>query len=452
MRIHSSILCLIVCVLAACDRKPSAVSTTPPDRTPGFWIWHRSSALATEEKNALPAGGRLYRQIAEFGWRDGRWAPRTVAEAKDLLENEIPVVRLDPGPAFLERPDAAPMLAKWLRHHFQDKVPASLQLDHDCPVRLLPRYAAFLRELRVELGLKEISITALAGWIESPAFKQLGEATDELVPMFYDLTADSPQDIVAGKAKPMAGPEAASWIKRWKSCRTQWRAGLANFERLTLFEADGKLVGHLKQWTPESIAHADFLEALPQFTGGTGYRIRRETILQGTQLQASQLLVWRAPDDGALRALLETAFDSGARGIVWFALPGPGLRAAHSPSHLATLAHGETPAHGVHAKLESDGRIVLRNDGPGDLSLVPGAPLHRIELTSDEAGTFTTAGPGEFAEITTPLPAKFSRKFVLSFPRLLVGEEIASESGLIPARGGRELQWSLDDSTPAPLP
>jgi hypothetical protein len=439
------------CLMAGCDRTSPAITATP-DRTPGFWVWHRSSALTDKERAAIPAGGRLYRQIAEFGWRDGAWAPRPVAEANILLENEIPVVRLDPGPAFLERPEAAVMLAKWLRHHFQDKVPTSLQLDHDCSIRLLPRYAAFLRELRGELGLKEISITALAGWIDSPAFKQLGEATDEMVPMFYDLTADLPQDIVAGKAKPMAGPEAEAWIARWKSCRTPWRAGLANFERLTLFEADGKLVGHLKQWTPESIAHADFLETLPRFSGGTDYRVKQATILHGTRLEASQRLVWRTPDDQSLRTLTTAAFDAGACGIVWFALPGPGLRAAHSPSHLAALSRGQTPSHGVQVKLAGDGRIVLRNDGPGDLPLAAGAPLHRLELTSDEAGTFTAAGPGEFTEVTTPLPAKFSRKIVLSFPRLLVGDEIASESGLIPARGGRELQWSLDDSSPAPLP
>ena len=453
MTSRSPVLMLIsACwLMAGCDR-PAPGTATKPDPTPGFWVWHRSSRLEEKERAAVPTGGRLYRQIAEFGWRDGVWSPRPVAEPKNLLENEIPVVRIDPGPAFLERADAVAMLAKWLRHHFQDKVPTSLQLDHDCPVRLLPRYAAFLRELRGELGLKEISITALAGWIDSPAFQQLGEAVDELLPMFYDLTVDPPQEIVTGKAKPMAGPEAAAWIARWKSCRTPWRAGLANFERLTLFEADGKLTGHLKQWEPESIARADFLETLPQFSGGTGYRISRAAILHGTRLEASQVLVWRAPDDESLRALITAAFDAGARGVVWFALPGPGLRAAHSPSHLAALARGENPKHGVHAKLESDGRIVLRNDGPGDLSLAPGAPLHRLALTSDEAGTFTTAGPGEFIEVSAPLPAKFSRKIVLSFPRLLVGGEIASESGLIPARGGRELQWSLDDSSPAPLP
>lgn len=442
-----AILRLACWLLAGCE-KSSPPAAAAADRTPGFWVWHRSTKLTAEE---VPAG-RIYRQIAEFGWREGKWSPRAVAAADVLLENEIPVVRLDPGPAFLERPDAAAMLAKWLRHHFRDKVPASLQLDHDCPVRLLPRYAAFLGELRGELALQEISITALAGWIDSPGFKQLAEAADELVPMFYDLTADPPQDIAAGKAKPMAGPEAAAWIARWKSCHRPWRAGLANFERLTLFEADGTLVGHLKQWTPESVAQAGFLEPLTHVTGGAGYRITREASLHGTRLKASQLLVWRAPEDDALRGLIGSSIAAGARGIVWFALPGPGLRAAHSPSHLAALAKGETPMPGLRARLGSDGRVMLRNDGPGDLSPVPGAPLHRLIVRADEAGIFTDAGPGAFANLTAPLPAKFSREITLSFPRLLVGEEIASDSGLILARGGRDLSWSLDGSSPAPLP
>jgi hypothetical protein len=442
-----AILGLACWLLAGCE-KPSPPAAVAADRTPGFWVWHRSTQLAAEE---VPAG-RIYRQIAEFGWREGKWSPRAVAAADALLENEIPVVRLDPGPAFLGRPDAAAMLAKWLRHHFRDEVPASLQLDHDCPVRLLPRYAAFLGELRGELALQEISITALAGWIDSPGFKQLAEAADELVPMFYDLTADPPQDIAAGKAKPMAGPEAAAWIARWKSCRTPWRAGLANFERLTLFEADGTLVGHLKQWTPESVAQAGFLKALPHVTGGAGYRVTREASLHGTRLKASQLLVWRAPDDGALRGLLDASCAAGARGIVWFALPGPGLRAARSPSHLAALAQGEAPSSGLHARLGDDGRVVLRNDGPGDLLIEPGGALPQLVVLSDQAGTFTDAGPGAFADLTSPQPPKFSQKLVLSFPRLLVGEEIASDSGLIPARDGRDLSWSLDGSSPAPLP
>lgn len=439
------------CVMTAgCDRpRPPAAAA---DRVPAFWAWHRSSRLTEKERATLPAGSRIHRQIAEFGWRDDKWSPRVVAEAAALSELEVPVVRIDPGPAFLEQPDAALMLAKWLRHHFHDRPPGALQLDHDCPVRLLPRYAAFLDELRRELALKELTVTALAGWIDSPAFPKLAAAADELVPMFYDLTADPPEDIVAGKAKPMAGAEAAAWIERWKSCRTPWRAGLANFERLTLFEADGTLVGHLKQWSPESVTCATFLEALTQFTGGTGYRVTDAASVHGTRVRASQILVWRAPEDAALRDLIDRSFAAGARGIVWFALPGPGMRAARSPSHLAALARGESPAPSLRTTLENDGRVVLHNDGPGDLTLPPGAPLHRLTLESDDAGAFADAGPGEFSDLTAPLTPEFSRKIVLSFPRLSVGEEIASESGLIPARGGRELQWSLDGSSPAPLP
>src|SRR5690606_27700837 len=103
-----AILGLACWLLAGCE-KPSPPAAVAADRTPGFWVWHRSTKLAAEE---VPAG-RVYRQIAEFGWREGKWSPRAVAAADVLLEREIPVVRLDPGPAFLERPDAAAMLAKW---------------------------------------------------------------------------------------------------------------------------------------------------------------------------------------------------------------------------------------------------------------------------------------------------------------------------------------------------
>jgi hypothetical protein len=436
----------------ACRRTGPRPAAGAMDETPGFWVWHRSSALSPREHSALPKGARLYRQVAEFGWRGGKWSPREVAKAAVIPAEVIPVVRIDPGPAFLERADAAEMLTRWLRHHFAPGVPSRLQLDHDCPVRLLPRYAGFLRELRGSLALRELSITALAGWVGSPRFDELGRAVDEMVPMFYDLTADAPADIAAGKALPMAGAEAAGWIERWKSCRTPWRAGLANFERLTLFEADGRLVGHLKQWSPESLQGVEFLEPLPDFAGAAGYRVTRAAVLHGTRLGAGQLLVWRAPEDAALRDLIAAARGAGARGIVWFALAGPGLRAARSPAHLAALAGGRVPLPDIRLRRESDGRLVLRNEGPGDLAALPGAPLHHLKIVADQAGGFGDVGPGGFAALRSSLPVKFSRDLLLSFPRLLVAEEIASEPGLIPAQGDTTFSWALDDSAFAPLP
>jgi hypothetical protein len=446
---------LLLIFVPACSKKPAL--SGPPDPTPGFWIWHRSSDLSPIESTHLQRLGspRLYRQIAEFGWRDGKWAPRPLSKEAPTLDGAVPVIRLDPGPAFLDHQDNAEALAMWLHYYFPAGVPSSLQLDYDCPARLLPRYADVLKKLKTTLALKEISATALATWIDAPGFKKLTGTVDELLPMFYDLTADPPADIAAGKCLPMAGPEAASWISRWKACPCPWRASLANFERLSLFEKDGSLVGHLRQWNPEDLFNSTSVQPIPAYSGGAAYRITRDASLQGTPVKKDQLLIWRAPADDALHQLISTAFSSGARGIVWFALPGPGLRTCHTPAHLAALERGETPQPTLNATIDPHGRVILRNDGPGDLTLSPGAPMHRLRLTADRPGAFADTGPGAFYQLSTGpssgVPVSYSVKSSLSFTELQGDAEIASESGLIPSGEDRDLRWSLDDRAPLPL-
>ena len=450
-------LMLLFLLAGGCERKASPASSPLSRETaPAFWIWHRSSALSAREIASVEAAGRgrLYRQIVEFGWREDRWSPRALG-GPEVLGSAIPVLRLDPGPAMMERPDAAASLAKWLRFHFDGEVPPSLQLDYDCPVRLLARYGTFVSELRSQLGLQQVSVTALASWIESPAFPRLGEAVDEFVPMFYDLTADLPADVVARKVVPMAGEDTVRRIERWKKCRKPWRAGLPNFERLTLFKSDGTLVGHLRQWSPEAVVDTPSLKVLPDFSGGAAYKAEHAINFQGTPVEPGQLLVWRAPDDEELKQLIATSFSSGASGIVWFALPGPGVRASHSPQHLAALARGESPEPGIKATRDSGGRIILRNEGPGDLVMKPGEAMHQLVLESDQPGAFTSAGPGGFFRTSlpesSPVSINFSRKMVLHFEGLGVNEVIGSEPGLVPVRDHQELRWSLDASSPQPL-
>ncbi|MDB6076988.1 MAG: hypothetical protein JWO82_735 [Akkermansiaceae bacterium] len=445
-------------LIPGCGKKIAApaapVATSPVDRVPGFWIWHRSSPLSVRETAALAALGRprLYRQIVEFGWRDGQWRARPLSErAPELPAGTLPVVRLDPGAETLERPDTAGMLAKWLRFYFPQGHPDALQLDYDCPVRLLPQYAAMIAQLRRDLGLKEISVTALASWISAPELPALGRAVEEMVPMFYDMTPDGSASIKAGFAVPMAGAEAAKWIALWKDCRTPWRAGLPDFERLSLFDPNGSPAGHLRQWSPEDLLDAA-VTAMPATHGGAFFRIDRDAGMRGTALHAGQVLVWRAPGDDELRAMIAASVDAGARGVVWFALPVPGLRAHHSPAHLAELMGGRTPQPSVRAWIDASGRVILRNDGPGDLSFDPERPPHSFALFSSGPGAFGISGPGGFYRLSEDGPRERCVKSVLSFTELQGGAEIASESGLITSGEGRELRWSLDDSPPSPLP
>ena len=426
------------------------------DPAPAFWVWHRSSGLSEAEVEGLRKSdaGPIYRQIVEFGLKDGEWTPRPLGNA-EVAKGTLPVVRLDPGPAVMEAPDGAAMLARWLSHHFGDAIPSSLQLDYDCPVRLLPRYGAFIAELRGQLGLKEISITALPSWIDSPAFPKLGVAVQEMVPMFYDLTADPPADITNGKALPIGGEDAVRWIRRWKACKTPWRAGLPNFERLSLFKRDGTLSGHLRQWNPEAVEDAPLLQPVRGFTGGSAFAVEKSFTFQGTALEEGQTLLWRAPADDDLTELIKGASNAGARSIVWFALPGPGLRTTHSPQHLGSLMRGEIPKPAITVKQGAGGRIVIRNNGTGDLTLKPGQEMHRLVLQAEHAGNFATTDAGGFFRISVPddsnVSINFSQRLLLQFPRLLVEEEIESAPGLIIRGNDQGLRWTLDGSSPLPL-
>ncbi|MCW1915015.1 DUF3142 domain-containing protein [Luteolibacter sp. GHJ8] len=459
----TAIGCFLLVLGAGCKRPAPApapaVSVTVSESS--FWVWHRSSDLSDGEIAALRsvAAPRLYWQIAEFGWRDGKWTPRSLGKPPEPLPDGgpviVPVVRLDPGADSLLKPEAAASLVRWLRFHYGDAPPRILQLDYDCPLRLLPRYAGYLWELKSQLGLEEISVTALASWIDSPALADLGEVVSELVPMFYDIAPDPPDQVSRGTFVPMAGAEAEKWIGRWKACRTPWRAGLPNFERLTLFESDGNLVGHLRQWSPESLAASSLFEPLDQAPGLASYRVIRAGSLDGTALEPGQILAWRAPGEDSLRRLLAASTSSGSRGIVWFALPGPGLRASYSPSHLSALSKGSELLPSLRMRIDGDGRVVLRNDGPADLSIKPGEAPHRLVLEANQPHTFKARGPGRFFSLEphpdSALSIEFSQRIALSFVELRVGSEIASESGLIPSREGRELRWSLDDSAPVPF-
>ncbi len=448
---------LLPLLFSSCGKKASstAAPSPSPDLSPSFWVWHRSSALTPAEQSSVSNVPRLCWQVAEFGWRDGKWTPRPLGKPKADQAGLIPVIRLDPGPDSIEKPEAAASLAKWVRFHFDNKPPRSLQLDYDCPVRLLPKYAEYITALRTELSLQEVSVTALASWIASPGIDKVGAAADEMVPMFYDITADPPADVVAGKLVPMAGGEANMWIPKWKDCRTPWRAGLPNFARLTLFDSDGKLSGHLRQWRPETVQDANYLQALSSGPGFALYRVTRDSGLEGTALHNGQLLAWRDVEDNTLHQLITASFAAGARGIVWFALPGPGLRATHTPSHLAALARGETPLPSLKLHLDETGRVSLRNDGPGDLITAPGKPANRLRITGAQAGAFAAVGPGEFTTLGVPSGSRvsinFSHGIELTFYGLRVGEVVASESGLVTLKDGRELQWTVDDSTPVPL-
>ena len=151
-----------------------------------FWVWHRGDPLRAAEIAELQ-GQRvpvLFWNVGEMEMRDGAWRWKARAIETKRLGGPlriVPVVRLG---AETKKPFAP---VAWAKLGAQLRAVATqdgeLQIDFDCPDRLLGAYAAALAELR--RAIPRLSITALAHWSTQPAFSALQGSVSEITPMFY---------------------------------------------------------------------------------------------------------------------------------------------------------------------------------------------------------------------------------------------------------------------------
>jgi hypothetical protein len=429
--------------ISACGKKSPLVARTTPMAPPAFWVWHRTSSLKPAETESLRQAGvrSLYWQAAECTWGGGTWRMvRISAPMPGTADLEIiPVFRIVPKSAFLGTPGAGKRFAEEVRKWSGgSKTPREIQIDFDCPDRLLGDYARFLQSFGKGVSPARVSITALASWPRHPDFVKLANTVSLLAPMFYDLEADDPAAVKAGRFHPMADPAVARLIRLWADCPRPWLAGLPNFERLSVFETSGKLTGHLRGWAPDPVFFLPDLKQKPLGEGVTSFEITAPVELSGTRIPPGGLLVHRTADATVLSNLAAEADRAGARGILYFALPGPGIVAAFSAAHLAHVAETPRPV----LEIGNKGRLVLKNSGPTDI------PTRRweLELTSDQTGAFQSASPGAFAEADVPggLPAELAGTIVLRFAGLHVGESIVSGPLIKDAAG---LTWRIRDLT-----
>ncbi len=417
------------------------------DAAPAFWVWHRSSPLKPAELESLkPAGTRaLYWQAAEFGWKDGKWVfvrvspPQAAVEGVDI----IPVFRIKPDSGFLGAPWAADRLAKALRIWSEGSgPPGAIQIDFDCPARLLTQYAGFLKSLAGLLGSTKVSATALASWPDAPGFQEFAKSVTSVAPMFYDLTEDKPEDVLRDRFHPMADPEVGSWIRKWADCPVPWMAGLPNFERLSVFAADGKPAGHIRGWEHDPVFFHPALKVRRIGNGTTVFEIGKSIELYGTALKPGMKLVHRTCDPVVLDRLRDDCRSAGAAGVVFFTLPGPGIQAAFTPAHLASARGSKRP--NPDFSIAGDGAVTLKNPGPADLP----AGIWELKLHSSRPATFLSGSPGEFVESATSgdLPPEMAGTLVLRFSRLPAGASITS--GRVVANGAG-VTWQLVDALEA---
>ncbi len=357
-----------------------------------FWVWHRTKPLQAEERVALVAQGvtTLYLHVGEMQNRDGAWRwknPPRVVEGLAEGMRVVPVVRLTSEVKQPFAPSAMEILRRELPRVAGAK--GALQIDYDCPDRLLPEYAAALREIRP--AVPDLSITALTGWPRLPGFAALTREVAEIVPMFYDLQAEPTGVSATAPPPPLLDPgQLAKVMSPWQQCPIPWRAGLPNFARLTVFDRTGVSRGQIPNWAWDDFCFHKALHTLaPTRLGVTLFRASADTRVSSTPVLKDEMVASRFTDRAALAQAVRLAREAGAQGVVLFRLPDGGGPGGWSLGDLAALATDEKP------------RLILRRTTGGPLELVNESP---VDLAPRLSGEKSDRDRGYALEIDAPAP------------------------------------------------
>jgi len=366
-----------------------------------YWAWQRDEPLTEQELAELTAQKveAIYWQVGELqnSGETWRWKARfRFPSSSNGRIHFVPAVRIvsRERQPFSEASVAALVqaLSSAITKHEE------LQLDYDAPDRLLGDYAAALEKIRALFP--HLTITALPHWSRSDCLKVLEPHVEELLPMLYDFEAEP----VLKNQSPMpliAAEKISKLIADWKACHKPWRAGLPVFARLSVYDANQKLRGQIRNWTWDELCFNRnvAVESGGQF-GATILRAASSTSISNTPIQQNEKVIVRLTDRAALRDAVRAAETAGAQSVVFFRLPDSSASSGWSLPQLGHLEEGPR----LILRATSNNTLELVNEGNGDL------PPHFASEKSDgggyelelEAGSriFREAQPGDFASVS----------------------------------------------------
>ncbi|MDR3720708.1 MAG: hypothetical protein P4L00_03845, partial [Candidatus Acidoferrales bacterium] len=294
-----------------------------------------------------------------------------------------------------------------------------VQIDFDCPDRLLGAYAAALAEIRHMVP--HLSITALAHWPHLPGFPTLARSVEEMAPMFYDLQADPTGVSIDAPPPPLLDPERlASALHLWSACPVPWRAGLPTFARLTVFDRTGLSRGQIPNWSWDDFCfHKDLRTLGPTRLGVTLLQADADIRVAGTPVARDEIVASRFVDHAALAKALDQARAAGAKGAIFFRLADGtdpagwsagdlgNVNAPNIPHLILTVPHNEC----LELVNDSDRDLAPRLAGDkGDrdrgyaLEIDAPAPLFREALAGDFWRVTSHANPDSPKPVPVAVP------------------------------------------------
>ena len=405
-----------------------AQSVRGDDSRYAFWVWNRAEPLTSSEFSALKAGGvkRLYWQAGELDLNGkvfvlrqtaGHIFDTTTAEHTESHPDIIPVVRVSTA---IRSPEnfSGEALGAALRPVVDAAPGRELQIDFDCPDRLLPLYAERLRVARQVADIRRLTITALAGWATAPDATRLWTQVNAIYPMLYDMKADlvpTPGDLSpCHPGRLLDTEELAVRLRDWQRCPVAWYVGLPIFARVTLYDPAGHSRGHLRSWDwTDLVFNRALILDRPPGGGTTVLRATQATRVGQNAVVAGSYLAVRTAERAAIRAEIAQAEAAGAKGVVLFRLPDPpsplrptgaGWSLSQVLALLPSATSTATPAPHLKFHRAGDGteRWILSNDSEQDLPIRldesgRGYSME-LELPSGEPG-WREALPGDFYRV-----------------------------------------------------
>lgn len=229
-------------------------ATSTPNLDLGIWYWHSPFKISMAEEAELIEMGikTVYVRAGTFALED-RLPRMTLRQTFDSAPDVLDVVlvfnftldlarsldRLDPVEAahhvaidIQERMGSARLAGNQI---------SGIQIDADCPARLLRTYSKLLIELRKQLPPGTIlSATGLPTWLTSEDLDKLTAAVDFLVPQFYENRPVPSLD----QMRPVSDfDELASGLARIAKRQGVFRIGVPSYGHAMIFDRAGKASG-----------------------------------------------------------------------------------------------------------------------------------------------------------------------------------------------------------------
>lgn len=361
----------------------------PPDAHSVYvWNYDWKPAVSNAVQNAAAGGMQAFYVVCgELGGR-GRVRPDGLALAA-ARRPVVPVVRVLTDRAKLLESDPTGLageLTSMIRSSVDELAAGGtrveeVQVDLDCPERLLGPYARFLEGLRPNLQGLRLSATVLPCHAARREIQALARVCDELVLQVH------------GTAFPAAVGEEGRLIDEAESRRAIRRMSALG--------------------TPFRVALPDYALAMV-FDHATGRR-KGLRFAHDTGTNPHELIRTLAPDPAVVHAVqCRAAAAPGCRGVIWFRLPVPGDALAWDLETLLHLTRGQVP------EATRTARLVDTADGTRELRVRNHCELHarRVEIHlrwGEEEGEFgllegeTAALPGILPEtvlVNLPVPGE----------------------------------------------